>query len=220
MNVKNAEIGSYLARNLIEGFHMMMFWKYALVFLGGFLVDVFPIPLPPAFTVMIFLQIVFHLNIWWVISVGVLGSILGRYTLAWYIPKLAHRIFNPAKNEDVIFLGQKLKLNKRKGQALILVYSLMPLPTTPLFIAAGMARMKPIRIIAPFTIGKFISDAIAVFMGKYAAENTKDLAEGMVSWQSITGLALGFLLVFAIIFVDWMKLYREKKFTLKFNVWR
>src|SRR5258708_5953108 len=102
-----------------------MFWKYVLVLLGGFLVDVFPVPLPPAFTIMIFLQIVFHLNIWLVIPIGVLGSIAGRYTLAWYIPKVAHRIFNPAKNEDVIFLGEKLKLKEGRGQAQILIYSLM-----------------------------------------------------------------------------------------------
>jgi len=38
---------------------------------------------------MVFLQITFGLNIWWVIVIGVAGSILGRYVLTLYIPLLA-----------------------------------------------------------------------------------------------------------------------------------
>jgi hypothetical protein len=52
-----------------------MWWQYALVFLGAFLFDVVPFPFPPAFTIMVFLQIVFDLNVWLVILIGVAGSI-------------------------------------------------------------------------------------------------------------------------------------------------
>ncbi|CAN5332260.1 hypothetical protein BH09BAC5_BH09BAC5_02620 [soil metagenome] len=197
-----------------------MWWQYLLVFTGSMLVDILPLPLPPAFTIMVFLQITFDLNIWWVITIGVLGSIAGRYILSLYIPNLAKHIFNPKKNEDVQFLGQKLKAKEGKGKILILIYSLMPLPTTPLFIAGGMARMKPIDILPPFIIGKLISDGISVFMGRYAARNTEKLMEGIISWQSITGVAIGLLLIFALVFIDWMKLIEHKKLTLKFNVWR
>src|SRR5664280_1160561 len=78
-----------------------MFWIFVLVFLGAFLFDVVPFPFPPAFTIMVFFQIMFGLNIWWVIGVGVAGSILGRYVLTLYIPLLAGRIFKRSKNEDV-----------------------------------------------------------------------------------------------------------------------
>src|SRR4051812_36883467 len=121
-----------------------MLWQYLLVFLGAMLVDIVPFPLPPAFTVMIFLQIKFHLDVWIVIAVGVIGSIIGRTILTLYIPKVSARIFNKSKNDDVHYLGSRMKENKAKGQLLVLIYSLMPLPTTPLFLAAGMARMKPI----------------------------------------------------------------------------
>ena len=66
-----------------------MWWQYALVFLGTLLVDIVPFPLPPAFTVMVFLQILYDLNIWAVIAIGVVGSIVGRYVLTLYIPKLS-----------------------------------------------------------------------------------------------------------------------------------
>jgi uncharacterized membrane protein YdjX (TVP38/TMEM64 family) len=197
-----------------------MWWQYLLVFVCSCAVDIVPFPLPPAFTLMVALQLVFHLNIWAVIFTGVAGSILGRYILTLYIPRIASRIFKPAKNEDVQYLGAKMKQKGWKSQAAILVYSLMPMPTTPLFIAGGMARMKPYYIIPAFFVGKLISDTIAVFMGKYAAENTQQLLKGMVNWKSIVGLILGLMLIFALLFIDWRSLLQHKKFKLRFKIWR
>src|SRR3979490_2499417 len=107
-----------------------MWWQYGLVFLGSLLVDVVPFPLPPAFTVMILLQIQYDLNIWVVVAFGVMGSIAGRYILASYIPKLSGKIFKPAKNEDVQYLGSKIKSKGWKGHLFILLYTLTPLPST------------------------------------------------------------------------------------------
>lgn len=197
-----------------------MWWHYLLVFIGAFLFDVVPFPFPPAFTIMIFLQIMFDLNIWWVIVIGVAGSILGRYTLTLYIPFLAGKIFKRTKNEDVEFLGKKMKEKGWKSQVVIIAYSLLPLPTTPLFLAGGMAKIKPLYIIPAFFIGKFISDAITVHLGKYASEHTKSILEQASSWKSITSLAVGILLVCALLFIDWRSLIQRKKFQLKFKIWK
>lgn len=196
-----------------------MWFKYLLVFVGAMLVDIVPFPLPPAFTVMIFLQIKLDLNIWMVIFTGVAGSILGRYILTLYIPHVSGRIFKKGKNEDVQFLGKRLNEKNWKSHSIVLVYSLMPLPTTPLFLAAGMAKMKPYYIIPAFTVGKLISDTIAVWMGDYAARNTADLLQGMISWKSILGLVIGLAMVFALLFIDWRTLLQKKKLTLKFDIW-
>jgi membrane protein DedA with SNARE-associated domain len=196
-----------------------MWWKYLLVFIGSMLVDIVPFPLPPAFTVMILLQIVFKLNIWITLACGVVGSVAGRYILAAYIPKLSDKIFRQAKNEDVQFLGSKMN-NGRKGQLAILFYSLMPLPTTPLFIAAGMAKLKPWFIIAPFIIGKTVSDLIALWTGHYAAQNAEEIAEGLISWKSIAGLLIALALLFALLFIDWRTLLMHKKLAFKFDIWK
>jgi len=131
-----------------------MWWQYLLVFIGSFLFDVVPIPFPPAFTIMVFLQIMFGLNIWMVIGFGVAGSILGRFILTLYIPFLTGRIFKPSKTKDVEFLGKKMKEKGWRSQLAIIAYSLLPLPTTPLFLAAGMAKIKPLYIIPAFFVGK------------------------------------------------------------------
>lgn len=159
-----------------------------------------------------FLQIRYNLPIAPVIIIGVVGSILGRLILTLYIPKIADRVFNKAKSEDVRFLGSKLKNEFWKGQFFILFYTLMPLPSTPLFVAGGIAKMKPIFIIPVFVIGKVVSDTAAVLMGKYAAENTRNLVQGVLSWKSIAGLVLGLLLIFSIFFIDWRTLIQQKNF--------
>ncbi len=197
-----------------------MWWQYLLVFVGAFLFDVVPIPFPPAFTIMIPLQIYFHLNIWLVIAIGVAGSILGRYILTLYIPLLSDKIFKPSKNEDIKFLGDKMKEKGWKSQMVIIAYSLLPLPTTPLFLAGGMARIKPINIIPSFFIGKFTSDAIAVHIGKYASENFESMIEEASSWKSITSLVVGILLICAILFIDWRRLIQKKKIKLTFKIWK
>jgi membrane protein DedA with SNARE-associated domain len=169
---------------------------------------------------MIFLQILFDLNIWWVIVVGVAGSILGRYILTLYIPFLAGKIFKRTKNEDVEFLGKKMKEKGWRSQMVIIAYSLLPLPTTPLFLAGGMAKLKPLYIIPAFFIGKFISDTVTVHLGKYASEHTKSILEQASSWKSITSLAAGLLLICALLFIDWRSLIQKKKFQIKFKIWK
>lgn len=191
-----------------------------MVFIGSFLFDVIPVPFPPAFTIMIFLQIMFDLNIWWVIAIGVAGSIFGRYILTLYIPLLAGRIFKRSKTEDVEFLGKKMKEKGWKSQVLIIAYSLLPLPTTPLFLAAVMAKIKPVYIILAFFIGKFTSDAITVNIGKYAAEHTQGILEEALIWKSIISLLVGLFLICILLFVDWRSLIQKKKLQMKFMIWK
>lgn len=197
-----------------------MWWHYMLVFICSMAVDIVPFPLPPAFTIMILLQLVFKLNIWAVIIIGVAGSIVGRYILTLYIPKISGKLFNPSKNEDVRYLGKRLKEKGWKSHLVIFLYSLLPLPTTPLFIAGGMANMKPYYIIPAFFCGKLISDTVAVFMGKYAEENTQNLLQGMVNWKSVTGLIVGILLLCILLFIDWRTMLQQKKLKLRFQIWK
>ena len=143
-----------------------MWVPYLFVFLGALLFDVVPFPFLPAFTVMIYLQVHYHLEVWAVLFLGVAGSILGRFLLTLYIPLLSGRYFNVSKNEDVKLLGEHLKSRGWQSQAVIVAYSLLPLPTTPLFLAAGMARIRPRYIIPAFFVGKLSSDSVAVAMGQ------------------------------------------------------
>ncbi len=197
-----------------------MWWQYFLVFIGAFLFDVVPFPSPPAFTIMVFFQILFDLNIWIVIVLGVFGSILGRYVLTLYIPLLARKIFKPEKNEDVQYLGKIMESNMWKSQLVIIAYSLLPLPTTPLFVAAGMAKVRPIYIIPAFFVGKFISDSFLVYFGKYGAQRATEMLSGSFKWDSTLGLLFGVFFLGAVLFIDWRSLIQTNKLRLNFSIWK
>ena len=197
-----------------------MWVPYVFVFLGALLFDVVPFPFLPAFTIMIYLQVHYHLQVWAVLFLGVAGSILGRYLLTLYIPLLSGRYFNASKNEDVQFLGEQLKARGWQSQAVIVAYSLLPLPTTPLFLAAGMARIRPLYIIPAFFVGKLSSDREAVARGRYASQNLGSLRATALSWQFIVGLGTSLLLLLALLFIDWRALIQQRKFMLVFNIFK
>ena len=196
-----------------------MWWAYLLVFVGTMIVDCTPLPLPPAFTLMIFLQSFFHLSIWPVIILGVLGSALGRYLFSLYIARLSNMVLKPDKVNDIHFLGDKLNSSLLRSQVFTLLYTLMPISSTPLFITAGIARMHPLRVLPAFMVGKFISDAIAVFMGDYVVRNSSELLSWSASPKTMITLVAYALLLLALLFIDWRSSLMEKRIRIKFNVW-
>ncbi len=195
-------------------------WPYLLVFAASFFVDLLPFFGPPAWTVMVYLQIKFGLNIWLVLVAGVLGSTLGRYVLSLYIPYFSEKIIKTQKNEDIKFIGQKLNDSGWRVQLFVLLYTLLPLPSTPLFTASGMARIKAINVIPAFLIGKFTSDMIMVITGDYFAKNAVAISNGFVNWKTISGSLIGILIIAIFLFIDWRSVLQEKKFKLNFSIWK
>lgn len=195
-------------------------WMYLVVLLAAFLVDLVPVFGPPAWTVMVFLQVKFDLNIWWVLVCGVIGSTLGRYTMSIYIPKVSDKIIKRQKNEDMEFLGKKLAQERWRCWLFVLIYTLIPVPSTPLFTAAGLARIKPVYVIPPFFIGKFASDAVMVISGNYIANHASDFMDNLLSWKSILSFAAGLIILAAVLFIDWWTLLKKKKVRLNFRIWK
>lgn len=193
---------------------------YVLVFISSLLVDLIPFIGPPAWSVMVFFQIKFHLNIWLVLVAGVVGSAIGRYLMTLYIPLLTAKVINEKKDAELKFLGEKLSGEKWKIPLIVFIYTLIPVPTTPLFTAIAMAKVKPMIVIPPFFVGKFISDMVMVYLGKYAAENTIDMMHGLISWKTIAGLVIGLILIFGVLFIDWYSLLLKKKLKLNFSIWK
>ena len=195
-------------------------WLYLFVFLAALLVDLVPFIGPPAWTVMVFFQMRYGLNIWIVLIAGVLGSTVGRYLLSLYMPKLSDRYIKAKKNEDLKFIGKQLSTKGWQIQLFVLIYTLTPMSSTPLFTAAGMARIKPIQIIPAFFVGKFISDMLMVMTGDYVAQNSKSILQGLLTWQSFLAIFPGIVIICAPLFIDWRMLLEKKKWKLNFRIWK
>jgi membrane protein DedA with SNARE-associated domain len=96
----------------------------------------------------------------------------------------------------------------------------LPLSTTALFSAAGIAKISPLQIIPPFFFGKLVSDAVMLFTGHYAATNASDLIHGTFSPKSIITAAIGLLIIGLLLFLDWRVLLQKKKIAFNFRIWK
>jgi membrane protein YqaA with SNARE-associated domain len=187
---------------------------YALAFLGSFVVDCIPVFAPPAWTVMLGLLLRFELNPWLTAAVGAAGSTLGRWTLTAFMPKVAKKLLDRRKKDNIAFLGKKLGGTYWASFLFVLVYSLTPLSTTALFTAAGVAKVNVLPLLPAFLLGKFGSDALMLVTGSKAATSFKEIMKGQASPKSLIMTAAAVLLLGALVFVDWRQLLEKKRLRL------
>lgn len=193
---------------------------YLLVFFGSLGVDLIPIMAPPAWTIMAFAIMKYQLNPWIVLAIGVPASALGRYLFSLYIPKFSDQVLARKKKQELNYVGMKLRGRIWQTWVFVLGYTLSPLSTTALFTTAGMSKVPVWHLLPPFLVGKFVSDAMMVKAGEYAAGNLKDMLHGVVSAKSLLIASITLVLTAAFLFVDWHDLLVEKKLSFNFSVFK
>jgi membrane protein YqaA with SNARE-associated domain len=194
-------------------------WIYPMVFVAAMAVDLIPVFAPPAWTVIVFLLIKFHLNPWLALIMGVCGSTLGRYLFSLYVPKVSDKLIKRRKSEELEYVGKKLGETLWRSWIFVFVYTMLPLSTTALFTAAGLARINPLQTLPPFFIGKFISDAIMIMTGRYLA-NASGFLDSLLAPKTLISLLLGLFVLAGLLFIDWFALLREKKLRFRFKIWK
>ena len=168
---------------------------------------------------MLFIMIKFDLNPYVVVLVGTMGTVSGRMIFVTYIiPWLGHKAIGAKKNADLKFVGQKLDQKKRYVFLFVFIYSILPLSTTALFMAAGLAKLKKIVVIPPFFLGNLIGDGLLLLSGKYAVTHFDDFYKDSFNLKNILLMIAGLGFVSLFVFLDWHYLLEKKKikFVLKF----
>jgi membrane protein DedA with SNARE-associated domain len=193
---------------------------YLIVFAGSLAVDLIPVVGPPAWIVMVFMQMKYDLNVWGVLACGVAGSTLGRYILGVYMPRVAHKILKRQKQDDLEFVGKKLGQSTWRCWGFVMLHTFTPLPTTTLFTAAGIAKLHPAKLLVPFVVGKTISDTMMIFAGRFTARNIEDVLHGMLSAKAVIFSVIGILAIALFLFIDWHQWIQKRKFRLRFKIWK
>ena len=193
-------------------------WPYLLVFFAALAVDTIPIFAPPAWILLVILLVRFHLNPWLTVGIGVTGSTIGRYILTRYIPRISSSIVNRREDANLRYIGNKLAKAKWSSALFVFLYTLTPLSTTALFTAVATARVKPWHILAPFFLGRLITDGALVFSGKYASANLSELLHGQANWKTVVTVIAGLAVIAGFLFIDWRQLLEHKKLRFRFNI--
>jgi membrane protein YqaA with SNARE-associated domain len=187
---------------------------------AALVVDTVPVFAPPAWTILAFIIVKWEPNPWAIIAAGAIGSVIGRYILTLYMPRVSAKIFRRWENDNLSFLGKKLGGRFWHANTFVMLYAISPLSTTALFTAAGMARVNPWNILPGFGLGKFLGDAWVLFTAKATADEATNLLHGKVSWQTALTAAAALLLISGVLFVDWRELLGRKKLRLNFAIWK
>ena len=195
-------------------------WMYLAVFLCAFAVDLIPVIAPPAWTLMVFFLVKFHLNPWVVLVAGVSGSTFGKYIFSLYVPKITDQLIKRHKREELEFMGKKLGQKLWQSWLFVFIYSLTPLSTAALFAAAAIAKVKARRMLAPFFAGKFVTDGVFIFTGRYAVRNLTGLAQGAFSAKGMLIIVATLVVTGGFLFVDWRALLEKRQFKYNFKIWK
>ncbi len=196
-------------------------WAYALVLFASIAVDCVPVFAPPAWTLMLLLMLKYDLNPYATAVVGTCGTVTGRFIFSSVIiPWLGSKTLSRDKESDLRYLGTRINKKGIAAFAFIFLYSLLPLSTTALFTAAGLARVRTIFILPPFFLGNLIGDGLLLLSGKATIRSLGDLFKGSWSVKDISIMAVGLLVVLALLFVDWRTLLQKKKVKWKWTFWK
>ena len=78
---------------------------YLAAFVTALLVDTIPVFAPPAWTILALIIVKWKPNPWGIIAAGAIGSVIGRYILTLYMPRVSAKIFRRWENDNLSFLG-------------------------------------------------------------------------------------------------------------------
>lgn len=103
-----------------------------------------------------------------------------------------------------------MKLFKRFGSIVIFVFALTPLPDDLLFIPLGVMRYKILHAFIPALVGKFVSNLIVAYAGRFLIFAIRDFfgaeGEGIAFFIGTILAAVLLVVVLVIMFkVDWEK---------------
>lgn len=178
---------------------------YALIFV----INMVPAFMPASWMVMAFFYIQFDVPLLPLTVGGAFVAGLGRIVLAKG-SRWLKRGYMTDKQQDLDELGAFLNERRHAVGSTVFLYSLSPLPTNNLFIAAGMAEVNLVWVLAAFWSARAIADTFWVWTTDRIFESLGDVFSGAYgNWLGIGVQVLGFTSILLLYFLPWAKWLRR-----------
>jgi hypothetical protein len=169
-----------------------------------FLINLSPGFMPSSWMVLAFFYIKFDLPLIPLALTGAIVSGFGRYFLAKGSGLVTTTLFK-RKEQDLRKLGEYLESRNKLVAGFVFLYSLLPLPTNNLFLAAGMTRINLASVLAGFWAARLPADLFWIWTTNATFRNLEDVFGRSTNFLAI-GLQFGAVLsVAALYFVPWGK---------------
>jgi membrane protein DedA with SNARE-associated domain len=134
---------------------------------------------------------------------GAVASAAGRVALA-RLANLAGDRLPDKDRKNALALATFMDKHPRWQDAIVVAYSLGPLPSNSLFIAAGLGRLRLRRVVLWFCVCRAISNTIWVSTVSVATRSMGDIfRNALTSPRSIATQIVSAVLVIAVVRLPW-----------------
>ena len=182
---------------------------YLLAMAVVLVINFLPAFMPSTWMVLAFFRIHFGLPILLLTIGGSIVSAVGRYVLAKASGAYSRR-YMKKQESDLHVLGRFLESHKNHVGLATFLYTLTPLPSNNLFIAAGMVAINLTWVFAGFLAGRLIANTILVWTTDKAFQQFGEvLRTGFSSWEAIAFQLLSVGSIVLLAFVPWAKWLRR-----------
>jgi len=170
-----------------------------------FVMNIVPAFMPPTWSVLAYFRLVHHLPLL-PLTVGAAAmSALGRVQLA-HLSSHMRRFLSAKDQANANALATYITAHPNWRDGVTFAYSLGPLPSNQLFIAAGIARIPLRRMALFFFASRAIADTFWVWTAGRVARNLGLLfSRGVTHWQSILIQVVSLALIWVLFQLPWAK---------------
>lgn len=174
--------------------------------------NVVPAFMPPTWALLAYFHISHGLDILPLAIVGAVGSAIGRTLLALLSQRAGDRFLPRRWRSNIAALADVLRERPGLSISTLLLYTLGPLPSNQLFIAAGISGAPLGPLAAVFAVTRCVSYIIWMTAASTAAATLQEaLAPRLGATGALIGQALGLLALVLIMQVDWARWARRSQ---------
>jgi membrane protein YqaA with SNARE-associated domain len=181
---------------------------YLLLFVVVVLVNFIPLFMPATWMVLALFATIYHLPLVPTVLVGVTASTIGRTGLYFLSQRYVARFLSEDQIKNMNELGQILNGHQQVLIPLVLAFSILPIPSNHLYIAAGLASFDLKTLTAAFVIGRSANYLVLVGSSELAARGVETILKSrFVGPAAIAIQILGLAGLYLITKISWKKVY-------------
>lgn len=176
-----------------------------IAYLLDFVTNIIPLFMPPTWLLLAFFRVHYDLPVWLLTPGGAICSTAGRCVLAVGSRKLGTRFLPEKERRNVTNLGEFIR-HKKLSFVGVLFYAFGPIPSSHLFIAAGLAKLNLKVVAAAFFLGRLVSYTVLVAGAGAVGDQLLPLFKKQFgSWVAYVTAAIAVLFVIALVKIDWRR---------------
>ena len=150
-------------------------YTYLFVFFFIFILSIIPILTPPTWIVVVSAySLNDQLNPFLLSGIGATAAVTGRLILL-QLSTIGRKAINDHRKSSLEKLRKYLEKTKYGYLIGTLLFALLPLPSSMLFISYGLMNAKSVGIVVGFWIGRFVAYIIMINLFKYFVDYFKKI---------------------------------------------